>query len=157
MSREESINCGPILAPVDFSTHSENALVWAGELARRTGASLVVLHVVHDPAEDPGYYRRGNKGEGELLRIEEAAQAAMNNFLAEVTERHPELGQPDDLESVLVVGLPATRILEVAERIGARQIVMGSQGRTGLKRLMLGSKAEQVVRMSPIPVTIVKG
>ena len=57
---------------------------------------------------------------------------------------------------LLVVGLPVTRILETAEKIEARMIVMGSQGRTGLKHIMLGSKAEQVVNLSPIPVTIVK-
>jgi len=48
------------------------------------------------------------------------------------------------------------RILEVAEQNHARMIVMGSQGRTGLKHALLGSKAEQVVHLSPIPVTIVK-
>ena len=57
---------------------------------------------------------------------------------------------------MLVVGLPVNRILESAEKINARMIVMGSQGRTGLARAMLGSKAEQVVRLAPIPVMIVK-
>ncbi len=55
-----------------------------------------------------------------------------------------------------MVGLPITRILEVAEEIGAQLIVMGSHGRTGLPHLLLGSKAEKVAQLSPIPVTIVK-
>ena len=55
-----------------------------------------------------------------------------------------------------MVGLPVNRILEVAKKSDARMIVMGSQGRTGLKHALLGSKAEQVVHLSPIPVTIVK-
>ena len=57
---------------------------------------------------------------------------------------------------VMVVGLPATRILEVAEILGAQLIVMGSRGLTGIAHLMLGSKAQRVVQLSPIPVTIVK-
>ena len=55
-----------------------------------------------------------------------------------------------------MTGLPVTRILETAENIDARMIVMGSQGLTGLAHLLIGSKAEQVVRLSKIPVTIVK-
>ncbi|MGB5472794.1 MAG: universal stress protein, partial [Gammaproteobacteria bacterium] len=53
-------------------------------------------------------------------------------------------------------GLPVNRILELADKSAARMIVMGSQGRTGLARALLGSKAEQVVRLAHIPVTIVK-
>ena len=48
------------------------------------------------------------------------------------------------------------RILEVIDKSGTSLVVMGSQGRTGLDHLMLGSKAEQVVRLSPVPVMIVK-
>ena len=57
---------------------------------------------------------------------------------------------------MLVVGLPVSRIMETAKKIDARMIVMGSQGRTGLDHLLLGSKTEQVVRLSPIDVTVVK-
>jgi nucleotide-binding universal stress UspA family protein len=60
------------------------------------------------------------------------------------------------LETRIVTGLPVTRILETAENIDARMIVMGSQGLTGLAHLLIGSKAEQVVRLAKIPVTIVK-
>ena len=55
-----------------------------------------------------------------------------------------------------MVGLPVTRILEVATKTEAQMIVMGSQGRTGLSHLLLGSKAEKVAQLAPIPVTIVK-
>ena len=53
-------------------------------------------------------------------------------------------------------GIPGSRILEAAESADASLIVMGSRGRTGLPHLLLGSKAERVVQLSPIPVTIVK-
>ena len=145
----------PVLVPVDFSPCSERALVWAAELARTTGAPMVVLHVIHDPAENPGYYQGQTAGAG-MQPLEKAAAAAMVAFLRDVAGRHPGLFEPANIDSRLVVGIPATRILELADTIGARLIVMGSHGRTGLSRMLIGSKAERVVRMSTIPVTIVK-
>jgi nucleotide-binding universal stress UspA family protein len=56
-----------------------------------------------------------------------------------------------------VVGTPVTRILEIAKKKKARMIIIGSHGRTGLSHLLVGSKAERVVQLSPIPVTVVKG
>ena len=50
-----------ILVPVDFSPHSQSALVFACDLAERIKASLVILHVVHDPGEAPGYYDKMRK------------------------------------------------------------------------------------------------
>jgi nucleotide-binding universal stress UspA family protein len=145
----------PILIPVDFSVYSEAALVYAAELAERIGAPLVVLHVVHDLGEAPGYYSvKGRKKQ--LRRMEDVAADMLDEFLSEVRKAHPERHTLASAETLLVVGLPVTRILETAEKIEARMIVMGSQGRTGLKHIMLGSKAEQVVNLSPIPVTIVK-
>jgi nucleotide-binding universal stress UspA family protein len=139
---------------VDFSPDSEAALLWACDFANCVGADLMILHVVHDPAEAPGYY---NRGEADLLRpMEEVAVEMLDAFLEEVAKKHPESNVPENPKKVLVKGIPATRILETAEAEGARLIVMGSRGRTGIPHLMLGSKAERVVQMSPIPVTIVK-
>jgi nucleotide-binding universal stress UspA family protein len=137
---------------VDFSSYSATALEWAARAAAAWGAPLEILHVVHDPASHPGYYgESGTPAE----RIEDAAERQMEEFLARAASEAPELGL-DSARTRLVVGLPVTRILEVAEADRAQLIVMGSQGRTGLPHLMLGSKAEQVVRLSSIPVTIVK-
>ncbi|MDH3472870.1 MAG: universal stress protein [Rhodospirillales bacterium] len=145
---------GPILVAVDFAPDSEAALLWACDYAGCVKAGLVVLHVVHDPADAPGYYRKGKK---DLLRpMEDVAIEMMDEFLAEVAEKHPGLDILEHAEKVVVKGIPATRILEIARTKGARLIVMGSRGRTGLPHLLLGSKAERVVQMSPIPVTIVK-
>jgi nucleotide-binding universal stress UspA family protein len=153
----DSDSARPILVPVDFSAPSEAALLWAVEHARAAGAQVVVLHVVHDPAEAPGYYLSTREIEGtEMRRLEEAAREMMDAFLARVCEQRPEAGPASAFATKLVVGVPATRILEVAEELGAGSIVMGSAGRTGWTRALLGSKAERVVRLSPIPVTIVK-
>lgn len=141
--------------PVDFSPHSEQALALAADLSRRSGTPLLVLHVVHDPADSPGTYVLPQNGDT-LMEHTVAAEKRLSAFLAEAAARHPEIGAPEALETRLVTGLPATRILEIAELEGASQIVMGSLGRTGLAHALLGSKAESIVRHSPLPVTIVK-
>lgn len=144
----------PVLVAVDFSTDSKAALVWACRYASFTGAELLVLHVVHDPGEAPGYYRRGEK---DVLRpMEDAAKEMLEEFVKKVQGEYPEVAAIGELKTKLVRGIPASRILEVAEAVNAGQIVMGSRGRTGLPHIMLGSKAERVVQMSRIPVTVVK-
>ena len=145
----------PILVPVDFSPHSTAALLEAARLAGCTGQRLLILHVIHDPAEMPGYYGQVTKKK-KLVRIEDLAREAFDEFLSQVRRAHPNLKPLTTCKELLVVGLPLTRILEVLEHSGASMVVMGSQGRTGLDHLMLGSKAEQVVRLSPAPVLIVK-
>jgi nucleotide-binding universal stress UspA family protein len=149
---------GPILVPVDFSSCSEVALAWAANAARLDPRRIVVLHVVHDPANTPGYYRKAGgvpDGKQPLQKLENAAEAMMKRFLKRVRKRFPATADTD-IETKLLIGIPASRILEVAEKIDAALIVLGSHGRTGLSRTMLGSKAEQVARLSRIPVTIVK-
>lgn len=145
----------PLLVPVDFSPHSEAALVFAAGLAATLRSPVVVLHVVHDPGEAPGFYA-GKRGRDSLARLEDVAGDMMNEFITKFGEEHPVWSKLENTQTVLKVGLPVTRILEVAGLIDARMIVMGSRGRTGLSLMLLGSKAEQVVRLSPIPVTIVK-
>lgn len=144
----------PVLVPVDFSADSEAALTWAVDVARCLAAPVLVLHVVHDPSAAPGYYQ-GIRGKKTAARIEDQARAMFDDWLRRMKDAHPEVAAAEST-SEMVVGLPATRILEVAERVGARMIVMGSKGRTGLSHLLIGSKAERIVRLSPIPVTIVK-
>lgn len=145
----------PILVPVDFSSHSTAALLQAASLAECTGQRLLVLHVIHDPADMPGYYGPVTKKK-KLMRIEDLAREAYDEYLDGVRKAHPDVRPLQRCREQLVVGLPVTRILDVIADSGATMVVMGSQGRTGLDHLMLGSKAEQVVRLSPVPVLIVK-
>ena len=147
---------GPILVAVDFSDHSAAALVWAVRIGRCLEASLLVVHVVHDPESAPGYYKRTKKLKKHLVRMEETAAEMMDDFIDRVRGEHSEVRRIDRLETRLVVGLPVTRILEVATNSRAQLIVMGSQGRTGLSHLLLGSKAEKVAQLAQVPVTIVK-
>jgi nucleotide-binding universal stress UspA family protein len=148
-------NAGPILVPVDFSISSEAALIHAVDLARCLSRPLMVLHVVHDPSSMPGYYSRALKKK-QLSRIEDGAADMLDEFLQRVVTEHRELKKLAHLESMLVKGLPSSRILEVAEKLGASMIVMGSMGLTGWKHLLIGSVAEQVVHLARVPVTVVK-
>ncbi|NOQ18893.1 MAG: universal stress protein [Desulfobacterales bacterium] len=146
-----------LLVAVDFTSFSEKALVFASELAEKLKAELVVLHVIHDPAEAPGFYAQKGKKKKFLRSMEEAAEEMMEEFLAKMRKDHPDQLPIKKAVSLLVVGTPVTRILEIAEKEQAKMIIIGSHGRTGLSHLLVGSKAERVVQLSPIPVTVVKG
>lgn len=144
-----------ILVAVDFSTDSEAALVWACHYAKLVGAGVLVLHVIHDPSEAPGYYKKGRKDDT-LRPMEDLAKEELAEFLDSVRSKYVEVAECSSLKTVLVKGIPPSRILEAAKSTDASLIVMGSRGLTGLPHLMLGSKAERVVQLSSIPVTIVK-
>ncbi len=157
MAGDSAFVHGPILVPVDFSTHSEAALRWALDFAVLAGAAVHVLHVVHDPAAAPGYYaRQQDQDERGTRTMEEVARRLLTEFLDRCVGSEGPQESGVELKSSVLVGLPATRIIEIAERLDARLIVVGSQGRTGMSSLLLGSKAERVVRMAPMPVTVVK-
>jgi len=145
----------PILVPVDLSGHSLVALLKACELADCTRQPIIILHVVHDPAEMPGYYNRVTKKK-KIAHIQDLAQEAFDTFLQEAMKQHPDVNCLQEAQTMLAIGLPVNRILEIIDITKASMVVMGSQGRTGLQHLMLGSKAEQVVRLCPVPILIVK-
>ncbi len=144
-----------VLAPIDFSATSELAVLTAAQLARCLDLPLMLLHVVHDPGEMPGYYSQSIKHK-HVQRIEDNAQTMLEEFIARLKEEHPELREIRQAAPVLVKGIPVTRILEVAANENAAHIVVGSKGQTGLKHLLLGSVAERVVHMAKVPVTVVK-
>ena len=145
----------PILAPVDFSSHSLAALLKACELAECTGQPVIILHVVHDPAEMPGYYNLVTKKK-KIAHIEDLAQEAFDTFIRDAIAQNPNIKLLQEAQTRLVIGLPVNRILEMVDITQASMVVMGSHGRTGMKHIMLGSKAEQVVRLCPVPIMIVK-
>ena len=145
----------PILVPVDFSGHSLAALLKACELSDCTKQPVIILHVVHDPAEMPGYYSLVTKKK-KVAHIEDLAQEAFDIFMQDAIAQNPNVKLLQEAQTRLVLGLPVNRILEMVDITKASMVVMGSHGRTGMKHIMLGSKAEQVVRACPVPIMIVK-
>ncbi len=154
MSKKDDENI--LLVAVDFTSFSEEALLFASKLAEKLEAKLLVLHVIHDPAETPGFYAQKGKKKKFIRTMEDSATEMMEEFLEKMRKAHPKHESIKKAISLLVVGTPVTRIIEIAQKKKACMIIMGSHGRTGLSHLLVGSKAERVVQLSPIPVTIVK-
>lgn len=146
---------GIILAPVDFSDHSEAALIQAAKFSELIPATLIALHVVHEPGEMPGYYSKLIKKK-KVARLQDIAAEAFDGFMDRIIADNPSLDSLNEAGRLMVTGLPVTRILELVEHLDPIMVVMGSQGRTGLKHLVIGSKAAQIVQLCPVPVTIVK-
>jgi nucleotide-binding universal stress UspA family protein len=145
----------PVLVPVDFSSCSKQALLWAARLASFARAPLTVLHVIHETGSQAGFYRKRGAMTKVLQPIECIAEDILREFVDEVfTEAD---SWPDtEVRRTLVSGLPATRIIEVAAQQDAGLIVMGTHGRSGLSRLATGSVAARVMTHASVPVTIVK-
>jgi nucleotide-binding universal stress UspA family protein len=146
----------PIIIAVDFSDDSKAALEWGLEEAALRRAPATILHVIHDPGETPGYYHRKKKKI--MVPLTEAAEQLFDEYIEECSNEIPALKSTDELlvRRKLAKGIPVRRILEFSEKWDARMIVMGSRGQTGIKHLLMGSKAEQVVQLASIPVVIVK-
>lgn len=144
----------PILVPVDLSASSNEALLLAAQLAASSCRSLIILHVAHDDIHQPNIYPRKNEVD-QVLPIEEIAERVFHDFMAGMRKQYPENAVLANAGLIVVSGLPATRITEVARETGAGLIVMGGNGRTSLSKLMAGSVSEKVIRQSPVPVTIV--
>jgi universal stress protein A len=142
-----------ILVPIDFSTVSNEALLFAAQLAQCSSQSLVVLHVVHEKIHGPIIYPRRNERE-QILPIDEIAEKMLQNFMADIREQHPDNAVLANAGMMVVNGLPATRIPEIARLTGAGLIVMGSNGRSSLSKLIAGSVSKKVIRKSHVPVTI---
>ncbi len=133
-----------IIFPTDFSRCGDAALKMATSLAHDAGARLLIVHVEEPPVAYGGgemYYGVPEPGSEDLKRMLEA-----------VVPTDPTV----PYEHRLITGDPATAIARLAEEEQADLIVMGTHGRTGLTRLLMGSVAEAVVRRAPCPVLTYK-
>jgi nucleotide-binding universal stress UspA family protein len=133
-----------ILFPTDFSCTAAHAFPVAISLARDHGARLVLLHVAEEPALidgtglvpfDPAMYR---------------------SDLWEKLEQLAVRARGVEVETRLSEGNPVTAVLHAAREVRADLVVMGTHGWTGLRRLMMGSVAEAVLRQAPCPVLTVR-
>jgi universal stress protein A len=133
-----------ILFPTDFSHTGDAALKMATSLARDTGAMLLIVHV----EEPPVAYGGGEMYYGQPEPTIEELQKLLQNV------KPPE----GDVayEHRMVSGDPATAVCKLAESEQVDLIVMGTHGRTGLSRLLMGSVAEAIVRRAPCPVLTFK-
>lgn len=135
-----------VLVPVDGSQPSNDALVYAFE--QFDDAEIVALHVM-DPVDGATAW-----GPGVADDWLSASKERSEGILEEAEEIAEEAGRTAETESV--VGRPAHTIVEYAEENDIDHIVLGSHGRDGLSRVLLGSVAEIVVRRASVPVTVAR-
>jgi nucleotide-binding universal stress UspA family protein len=131
-----------ILFPTDFSTASDAALEHAAALAKSSNARLLIVHVEEPPLAYGG---------GELYYgLPEPDSERILKMLEDVRPKDPAV----PFTHRLTMGDPAGEIVRIATEEGAEMVVLGTHGRTGMVRLLMGSVAEAVVRRAPCPVLV---
>jgi nucleotide-binding universal stress UspA family protein len=135
-----------ILFPTDFSDCSGYAAAVATDLARQNDARVIVFHVVESLGPERVTFREA---------VSEPQPESHRQHLAEELRRMVPLTGPR-VEYLLAEGDPAVEIERIAGQRRCDLIVMGTHGRTGLQRLLMGSVAEHVVRRAPCPLLIVR-
>jgi nucleotide-binding universal stress UspA family protein len=132
-----------ILFPTDGSVGTAHVALQAIDLAEQYGATIHILHVVDEDV------RALSEFTGSSDELEHRGEQAI--------ERVERMAASHDVEVVtaLETGDPATTIVDYAEEIDADIVVLGTHGRSGVERRLIGSVAERVVRQSPCPVMTV--
>ena len=140
-----------ILAPTDFSAHSERAVRYACGLAERLEAELHLVHILSEilpagpdpllmPVMPPEYYEEN----------EERARETLGRLL------DPAWGQPRSVVTAVRWGSPVEAIVAYAADLRVDLLVIATHGRTGLSHVLLGSVAERIVREAPCPVLTIR-
>ena len=143
------IHLSKILCPTDYSTTSDNAVRYAVEFARKVGAHVRFLHILTS----------GNGAEKNLTGTEDSfvpqeEDDVLPESFSTILMAEKQKGLNADIR--VLKGEAPKVIAQQASAWGADLIIMGSHGRSGLHRLIMGSVAEEVFRASDIPVLLVK-
>ncbi len=140
-----------VLVPVDNSARSTEALAFA--CREYPDADITAIHVL-----DPGDFYSATGLEGGAFALNDDLRTQFeqrsDEILSDAAEDAASRGR--DIETERVIGSVASSIVEYAEETDVDHIIIGSHGRTGVSRVLLGSVAEAVTRRSPVPVTIVR-
>jgi nucleotide-binding universal stress UspA family protein len=135
-----------ILLPTDGSTATERAVEHAVDLARKYDATIHALYVI-----DAGMYSSLEAGADIVIdALEDEGEAAVESVERAAAEAGVEV------ETTVTSGTAHQTILDYAEEADVDLIVMGTHGRTGLNRYLLGSVTERVVRTAEVPVLTVR-
>jgi nucleotide-binding universal stress UspA family protein len=132
-----------ILVPTDFGSASNRALELALEMAEKFGSKLTLFHAYDVPVS----YSEALYWPVDSLEAE--ARQALDDACTSAKARYPLV------EAILGRGPAWEQTLDIARARGADLIVMGTHGRRGVSHVLLGSQAERVVRLSPVPVLTV--
>ena len=140
-----------VLCATDLVTTPRAVLQTAATLARSTGATLTILHVLRAPVFSPGQ----DLDAVTLDRLQKRARAWTVKRLQKLSAQMSREGVPTTL--LLRDGEPADQIVRAARAAKADLIVMGTHGRRGLTRLFMGSVAQRVVGLAPCALVTVRG
>lgn len=138
-----------ILVPIDFSQESIRSLKYSVAWAEKFGAAIHVVNV--RPSSEEMALERTEK----LTLDVPDTIALLQDRLAEIQEKHDVHFSPD--HCYVETGRPFEEICKLASHIEADLIILPTHGRSGVKRILLGSTAERVIRYAPCPVLIVRG
>ena len=142
-----------ILVPVDGSATSRRGVDQAIAMAKLTGGSIRLVHVVDEPLAGLGSEAALVSGKDIFGAVRDAGERVLADARASV--KAAGIAVDDVLFEPSGVRL-SDRMAEAAAAWGASLIVIGTHGRRGLRRLMLGSDAEQILRVSPVPVLLIR-
>ncbi len=140
MHTNSELTQGPILVGIDFSNLSKSILEYAVKLARQELRPLHFIYVMPIVTDDSP----------DILRIQELE---LEEYVHAAREKLQSSGI--QVEGTLVFGAPANEIIRLADQIHATCIIVGTEEKNGLERLLLGSVAEGVIRKSDHPVIVV--
>lgn len=144
-----------IVVGADFSDESNLATEHALDIARHSGAKVTLVHVGALPGQPGGVPDSMQSTLQAYSKILEQHLSEDRDKLAEMRRRYG--GQGVEVSHVVIDGYPDSGIVDAATELHAGLIVVGTHGRTGVKRFLLGSVAERVVRASPINVLVARG
>ncbi|WP_226483317.1 universal stress protein [Natrinema amylolyticum] len=136
-----------VLVPIDDSDPARTALEHA--VTTHPDATITVLHVINPSLTM--YHGEMSYDYERLIDLEEDRSESLFETAREIADEHGA-----SIETETVIGQPSRSIVEFAAENDVDQIVLGSHGRSGVSRVLLGSVAEKVVRRAPVPVTVVR-
>jgi nucleotide-binding universal stress UspA family protein len=143
-----------LLFATDFSEGAEKAVEHARTLATLTGARLHLLHVITELSDQRRKRIPADVIDTFIHEVTEVANTDMEAFC----QRHfaDAESQGIQLTHAVMFGSGYTDIIEASKQLGADMIILGTHGKTGIEKILVGSTAERVVRHSPIPVLTVR-
>lgn len=151
----KSPESGPVVTSTDFSPSAKPGLRAAAVEAARTGSPLIAIHVFDLAWPGATPYAVDASGLSAVLSDSEALQRARTQLNAELEEATR--GLLVQATGEVLVGDPAVLVVQRAEQLGARRVIVSTHGRTGIARLLLGSVAEKIVRLAHTSVVAVRG
>jgi nucleotide-binding universal stress UspA family protein len=146
---ESKLMLKKILVPTDGSEHARKAVNYACELALKFRATVCLLHVVPLP---PALFHEAAFSMPDLQKFQEED----GKRIIEEAKRETKDRGVKEVQSAVVQGNPASRIIEFARSEGVDLIVMGNRGLSGIKEFVLGSVSHRVTHLADCTVTIVK-